>query len=278
MAANILAKPMRPFAGYRKWERIQRPVGPSNLGKALSACVVKLRELRELDERGEQDENEPVRDRYGKSDQQSRDLNRSVGKNTRDPASGRSEALSDMGNIHNAHPRETAEHNATNKPIKSHLPTRPQISATSTKDVSNDHSKEWSSLGVLVVEDNAVNRKLLGAFLTKYGCHNVYYAENGALAVKAVEGRPEGFDVIFMDLSMPVMDGFIATREIRRIERERPLDSTTLAYIVALTGLASDRDEDQALAAGVNMFITKPVRFDKLSAVLRQREGPSMAR
>lgn len=55
-----------------------------------------------------------------------------------------------------------------------------------------------SNLRVLVVEDNAVNRRLLGAFLKKYGCRDVQYAENGALAVKVVEGRSEGFDVIFM--------------------------------------------------------------------------------
>lgn len=54
------------------------------------------------------------------------------------------------------------------------------------------------NLRILVVEDNAVNRRLLGAFLKKYGCRHVQYAENGAIAVKMVEGRSEGFDVIFM--------------------------------------------------------------------------------
>jgi CheY-like chemotaxis protein len=54
------------------------------------------------------------------------------------------------------------------------------------------------NLRVLVVEDNAVNRRLLGAFLKKYGCSNVQYAENGALAVKVVEECSESFDVIFM--------------------------------------------------------------------------------
>lgn len=76
---------------------------------------------------------------------------------------------------------------------------------------------------------------------------------------------------------MPVMNGFTATREIRRIEHERcsaqsSSDPITSAYIVALTGLASDRDEDEALAAGVDKFVTKPVQFDKLSRLLKQRE------
>lgn len=77
---------------------------------------------------------------------------------------------------------------------------------------------------------------------------------------------------------MPVMDGFTATREIRRIEHERgsaqsSSDPITPAYIVAMTGLASDRDEDEALAAGVDMFITKPVRFDRLSRLLKLQEA-----
>ena len=85
------------------------------------------------------------------------------------------------------------------------------------------------------------------------------------------------------DLSMPVMNGFIATREIRRIEHERcsarsSSDSITSAYIVALTGLASDRDEGKAFAAGVNKFVTKPVHFDKLSRLLKQwGEGASLS-
>ena len=80
---------------------------------------------------------------------------------------------------------------------------------------------------------------------------------------------------------MPVMDGFTATRKIRRIEHERSSaqsssDHLNPAYIVALTGLASDRDEDEALAAGVDMFVTKPVQFDKLSKLLKQREAGAL--
>jgi CheY-like chemotaxis protein len=76
---------------------------------------------------------------------------------------------------------------------------------------------------------------------------------------------------------MPIMDGFTATRNIRRIERERSAarstsDPKSPAYIVALTGLASDRDEDEAHAAGVNKFITKPVQFTKLTRLLKQQE------
>jgi CheY-like chemotaxis protein len=73
------------------------------------------------------------------------------------------------------------------------------------------------------------------------------------------------------------MDGFTATREIRRIEHERcsaqSSSNPITAYIIALTGLASDRDEDEAFAAGVDRFVTKPVQFDKLSKLLKQQEA-----
>ena len=73
------------------------------------------------------------------------------------------------------------------------------------------------------------------------------------------------------------MDGFEATGVIRRIENERGLsrespDAPNPAVIIALTGLANGRDEDEAFKAGVDIFITKPVQFEKLSRLLKQYE------
>ncbi|CAG5158433.1 uncharacterized protein ALTATR162_LOCUS5077 [Alternaria atra] len=280
MIADTLAKPMRPIKGYRKWERIPRPIGPHNLGKALSACVVKLRELRGHRGSGEGDENDRGQYIHGKADHQSRDDKRRVEEGTPNSSRKRSQAspaISDTANSENVPlpVMENTLHRHTDTPNETVLPTRSGSFVTGSQ--SENPSMDPLNLRILVVEDNAVNRRLLGAFLKKYGCRHVQYAENGALAVKMVEGRSEGFDVIFMDLSMPVMNGFTATREIRRIEHERfsaqpSFDPTTSAYIVALTGLASDRDEDEALAAGVDKFVTKPVQFDKLSRLLKQRE------
>jgi hypothetical protein len=59
-------------------------------------------------------------------------------------------------------------------------------------------SNRRSELGVLIVDDNALNTRLLGAFLKKYGCRNIQKAENGAVAVEAVKKHPECFDIIFM--------------------------------------------------------------------------------
>lgn len=78
---------------------------------------------------------------------------------------------------------------------------------------------------------------------------------------------------------MPIMDGFEATRQIRKVEAgyEHPL-AIKQSFIIALTGLASQQDEDEAFKAGVDMFLTKPVQFPKLSKLLRQYEDGSLKR
>lgn len=113
---------------------------------------------------------------------------------------------------------------------------------------------------VLVVEDNPVNQKLLYKLLTKLGC-KVDIAENGAQAVTAV--RKGTYDLILMDYLMPVMDGIEATREIR-------IDlSPDELPIVAVTANASVVDRAQCLAAGMNEYLTKPVRPGQLEELLR---------
>jgi hypothetical protein len=201
MITDALAKPMRPIKGYRKWERIPRPIGPNNLGKALSACVVKLRELRGHGGSGERGESDRGQNIHGKANQQSRDNNRSVEEST--PGSPRrrsqaSPAISDTANSENIPlpEMENTLHRHTDTLNETLLPTRSGSFGTGTQ--CENSSMDPPNLRILVVEDNAVNRRLLGAFLKKYGCRHVQYAENGALAVKMVEGRSEGFDVIFM--------------------------------------------------------------------------------
>jgi CheY-like chemotaxis protein len=78
-----------------------------------------------------------------------------------------------------------------------------------------------------------------------------------------------------IDLSMPIMDGFEATRQIRKMEVDHDRAPTAKeSVIIALTGLASKSDEDDAFDAGIDLFLTKPVQFPKLSALLRQyKEG-----
>jgi signal transduction histidine kinase/CheY-like chemotaxis protein len=129
---------------------------------------------------------------------------------------------------------------------------------------------------VLVVDDNRINLDLLMKFMRKRRLVELASAENGKLAVEAVERMPNGFDIIFMDMSMPVMNGFEATRAIRALENER--NDHTPATIIALTGLSSLRDKTEALASGVDMFLTKPVSFRELSRLLDEWEKDGLKR
>lgn len=129
---------------------------------------------------------------------------------------------------------------------------------------------------VLVVDDNRINLNLMMTFMKKRHVAELVSAENGKLAVEAVERMPTGFDIIFMDMSMPVMNGFEATRAIRALERES--DGRKPAIIIALTGLSSSRDESEALASGVDLFLTKPVSFREVSRLLDEWERDGLQR
>ncbi|KAL3464358.1 hypothetical protein BJX64DRAFT_95463 [Aspergillus heterothallicus] len=130
---------------------------------------------------------------------------------------------------------------------------------------------------ILVVDDNSINLNLMLTFMKKRQLETLDSAENGQLAVDAVERTPQGYDLIFMDISMPVMNGFEATRAIRAIEKERGSDCAAPAIIIALTGLSSSRDESEALASGVNLFLTKPVSFKGVSKLLDDWETKKLS-
>jgi CheY-like chemotaxis protein len=121
-------------------------------------------------------------------------------------------------------------------------------------------------VNVLVVDDNHINLRLLLTYLSRRNITNLDSAENGKMAVEAVEKRMDGYDIIFMDISMPVMNGFEATRAIRSLENER--DERRPATIIALTGLSSARDETEAMTSGVDLFLTKPVSLKEVSRLL----------
>lgn len=114
-----------------------------------------------------------------------------------------------------------------------------------------------SSCRVLLVEDNAVNRTIATKLLEKRG-HVVVAVENGALAVEITAS--EAFDVVLMDIQMPVMDGLTATTKIR----EREHTTGRHVPIIAVTAHALDDDRRRCLAAGMDDFLPKPIRSSDL--------------
>jgi two-component system sensor histidine kinase/response regulator len=109
---------------------------------------------------------------------------------------------------------------------------------------------------VLVAEDNAINQKIVRIMLQKAGCE-VLAVDDGNKAVEAVQTSP--IDLVLMDLHMPQLDGLQATRQIRALE-----SSVNKVPIIALTASAFTDDRDRCLEAGMNDFITKPIKLDYL--------------
>ena len=117
--------------------------------------------------------------------------------------------------------------------------------------------EQTRSLSFLVAEDNAVNQKLVARVLEKRG-HRVVIAVNGREALNALEKQT--FDVVLMDGEMPEMDGFEATRMIRDQEKT----TGTHLPIIALTAHAMQGDKDRCLAAGMDGYVSKPIKLEEL--------------
>jgi PAS domain S-box-containing protein len=118
-----------------------------------------------------------------------------------------------------------------------------------------------AALRVLVAEDNPVNQRLAVRMLEKRG-HRVTVAGNGRAALEALEN--DTFDLVFMDVQMPVMDGFQATFTIR--EREKSIGGHQI--VIAVTAHAMKGDHDQCLAGGMDNYLSKPIRPQELDDIL----------
>jgi CheY-like chemotaxis protein len=118
----------------------------------------------------------------------------------------------------------------------------------------------------LLVDDNSINLRVLSAFIKKLG-GRFELASNGQEALDAYIQRASIFTAILMDISMPIMNGLEATRRIRAHEHREHLQPAT---IIALTGLASDSTQQEALESGVDEFLTKPVTLKMLSKAFEQ--------
>jgi CheY-like chemotaxis protein len=118
-------------------------------------------------------------------------------------------------------------------------------------------------LSILLAEDNLVNQKVALRFLDRLG-YRADAVANGLEAIRALEDRP--YDLVLMDLQMPEMDGFEASREIRR-----RLPEDRQPAIVALTANVLQGDRDACLAAGMDDYITKPVKLADIAASIQRQ-------
>ena len=140
-------------------------------------------------------------------------------------------------------------------------------------DVGNALSDGDAGLDILLVEDNPVNQELAVKLLEKRH-HRVTIANNGAEAVDCFEGGR--FAVVLMDMQMPVMGGVEATEAIRAREMRRSWvmsDEFKPVYIIAMTANTQEDNRDQCLQAGMNDYLTKPLRPGELDAALGRARG-----
>jgi CheY-like chemotaxis protein/HPt (histidine-containing phosphotransfer) domain-containing protein len=124
---------------------------------------------------------------------------------------------------------------------------------------------------ILLVEDNAINREVATGIFKKFGLH-ADTASNGAEAIKAL--KADSYDLVFMDIQMPVLDGIEATRQIRNAESEIPKqDMGALRSdiaIIAMTAHAMKGDRERFLEAGMNDYVSKPISVNILAEKLEK--------
>lgn len=122
-------------------------------------------------------------------------------------------------------------------------------------DNTVSQKKSITSLNVLLVEDNLINQKVAIGIIKQLG-HNIEVAGNGEIGVEMY--KTNHYDVVLMDIQMPVMDGFIAAREIREWEHD---EKKPAVHIIALTANALKEDKEKCFEIGMNDFLSKPFKI-----------------
>jgi two-component system sensor histidine kinase/response regulator len=124
-----------------------------------------------------------------------------------------------------------------------------------------EDQKHSKSLRILLAEDNLINSRMATHILEKQG-HDVQIAVNGKEAVAFIENSD--FDLVLMDVQMPLMDGLLATRTIRKMENP----NSSRIPIIAMTAHALSGDRERCLAAGMNDYISKPINPNELLGLI----------
>ncbi|MFM7600804.1 MAG: ATP-binding protein [Pseudanabaena sp.] len=129
---------------------------------------------------------------------------------------------------------------------------------------------EQIPLKILLAEDNPINQKLANRLFEKMG-YGIDIATSGIEVLEAIQKRP--YDLIFMDVQMPEMDGLEATRQIRALEQSEQTELSNLAksiQIIAITANAMQEDREKCLAAGMNDFISKPFKVEQIQTAIEK--------
>ena len=144
------------------------------------------------------------------------------------------------------------------------------VVAAEVKEPSVSHTRHMNHTGsILLAEDNELNQEIAMAILGEAG-FQVEVASNGQIALDMLKAaQPKHYDLVLMDVQMPIMDGYEATRAIRA------LDDPQLANIpiLAMTANAFEEDRREALRSGMNGHIAKPISIDTLMETLDQVMG-----
>jgi CheY-like chemotaxis protein len=131
---------------------------------------------------------------------------------------------------------------------------------SSVREEMADDPPSLQGLKILIAEDNLVNQHLMELMMRRLGCTCEFVLDGAAAVERVRQGR---IDLIFMDIEMPGMSGLEATRRIRAMETEQP-------YILALTAYSFDVQKRECLAAGMNDFLSKPIRLSDLRSAMHR--------
>jgi PAS domain S-box-containing protein len=151
--------------------------------------------------------------------------------------------------------------NAVNETVVKHTGS-PERVLSSTK-IETLKAKWLPNVRILVVDDSEINLEVVGSILTRNGAH-VQTADSGAKALALLKENNNAFDIVLMDVQMPVMDGLQTVSNIRKRLKLKELP------VVALTAGTSDEERRNALSAGMNDFLTKPVEPTRLINTVRK--------
>ncbi len=120
------------------------------------------------------------------------------------------------------------------------------------------------TLRILIVDDNAVNQKVLLLMLTHLG-YTADMVTNGKEAIQALEGQP--YDLVFMDIQMPILDGLRAAQTIRQNSTDN-----VHPYIIAITAYADRFDRETCINAGMNDYLSKPATLDDIRVAIQSAQ------